>query len=62
MLGIGKALGMGKLLDKWKTPKDAFETLRECTKGMPCDITGVSYELLGDYQKEYNGHLEKEKN
>ena len=51
MLGIGKALGMGKLLDKWKTPKDAFETLRECTKGMPCDITGVSYELLGDYQK-----------
>lgn len=51
MLGIGKALGMGKLLDKWKTPKDAFETLRECTKGMPCDITGVSYELLSDYQK-----------
>ena len=41
---------MGKLLDKWKTLKDAFETLRECTKGMPCDITGVSYEL-GDYQK-----------
>ena len=51
MLGIGKALGMGKLLDKWKTPKDAFETLRECTKGMPCDITGVSYELLSNYQK-----------
>ena len=51
MLGIGNALGMGKLLDKWKTPKDAFETLRECTKGMPCDITGVSYELLSDYQK-----------
>lgn len=51
MLGIGKALGMGKLLDKWKTPKDAFETLKLCTKGMPCDITGVSYELLSTYPK-----------
>ena len=46
MLGIGKALGMGNLLDKWKTPKDAFETIRECTKDTPCDITGVEYEML----------------
>lgn len=45
-LGIGKALGMGSLLDKWQTPKDAFEILKECTKGMPCDITGVEYEEL----------------
>lgn len=45
-LGIGKALGMGSLLDKWKTPKDAFYLLRECTKGMPCDITGVEYDDL----------------
>ena len=48
MLGIGRALGMGKLLDKWKTPKDAFETLKACTKGMPCDITGVDYDTLKD--------------
>ncbi|MBP3916338.1 nitrate reductase [Clostridium sp.] len=48
MLGIGKALGMGKLLDKWKTPRDAFETLKACTKGMPCDITGVNYDMLKD--------------
>ncbi len=46
MLGIGKALGMGELLDKWKTPKDAFEILKECSKGMPCDITGVDYDAL----------------
>lgn len=45
-LGIGKALGMGNLLDKWKTPRDAFETLKECSKGMPCDITGVDYDEL----------------
>ena len=48
MLGIGKALGMGKLLDKWKTPRDAFETLKACTKGMSCDITGVDYDMLKD--------------
>ena len=46
MLGIGEALGMGSLLDKWKTPKDAFELLKKCTEGMPCDITGVDYDEL----------------
>ncbi|EGT5617786.1 nitrate reductase [Clostridium perfringens] len=47
-LGIGEALGMGSLLDKWRTPEDAFKLLRECSKGMPCDITGVTYERLRD--------------
>lgn len=45
-LGIGKALGMGSLLDNWSTPKKAFDILKKCTKGMPCDITGVDYEML----------------
>lgn len=43
---IGMELGMGTLLDKWKTPRDAFELLKKCSKGMPCDITGVTYEML----------------
>ncbi|MCR1949640.1 MULTISPECIES: molybdopterin oxidoreductase family protein [unclassified Clostridium] len=43
---IGKALGMGSLLDNWKTPRDVFELLKKCSKGMPCDITGVTYEML----------------
>lgn len=46
LLGIGEALGMGSLLDKWRTPEDAFKLLRECSKGMPCDITGVTYDRL----------------
>ena len=46
LLNIGKALGMGSLLDNWRTPKDAFELLKKCSKGMPCDITGVTYEML----------------
>lgn len=49
---IGKELGMGSLLDNWKTPKDAFELLKKCSKGMPCDITGVTYEMLEGENKE----------
>ena len=45
-LKIGEALGMGNLLDKWRTPEIAFETLKECSKGMPCDITGVTYDMI----------------
>ncbi|MDB1969545.1 molybdopterin oxidoreductase family protein [Clostridium tertium] len=45
-LNIGKELGMGSLLDNWKTPRDVFELLKKCSKGMPCDITGVTYEML----------------
>lgn len=43
---IGKALGMGSLLDNWKTPKDAFKLMQKCSKGMPCDFTGTSWEEL----------------
>ena len=46
--GVGEALGMGSLLDLWKTPEDVFELMKKCSKGMPCDITGVTYEMLTD--------------
>lgn len=45
-LGVGKALGMGSLLDLWQTPEAVFELMKKCSKGMPCDITGVTYEML----------------
>lgn len=45
-LGVGKALGMGSLLDLWETPEAAFELMKKCSKGMACDITGVTYESL----------------
>ncbi|MGL4991405.1 MAG: molybdopterin oxidoreductase family protein [Sarcina sp.] len=44
--GVGKALGMGSSLDVWETKKEAFNILRECTRNMPCDFTGVNYEDL----------------
>jgi ferredoxin-nitrate reductase len=33
-------------LIKWRTPEDAFEAFKRCTKGRPCDYTGITYEKL----------------
>lgn len=51
VLGVGRALGMGGLLDGWETPRDCFELMKKCSKGMPLDITGVTWEGL----EESNG-------
>lgn len=45
ILGVGKALGMGDALKGWETPKDCFNLMRECSRGMPCDITGITWEM-----------------
>lgn len=46
VLGVGKALGMGDALKGWETPKDCFNLMRECSRNMPCDFTGVTWEML----------------
>lgn len=43
---LGAALGMGELLDNWQSPKEVFELMKKCSKGMPCDITGIDYDEL----------------
>lgn len=46
ILGVGKALGMGDLLKGWESPKECLELMKKCSKGMPCDMTGVTWESL----------------
>ncbi|MGY2079614.1 molybdopterin oxidoreductase family protein [Modestobacter sp. SYSU DS0657] len=36
----------GEPLVKWDDPEGAFEGWKECTRGRPCDYTGLSYEKL----------------
>jgi ferredoxin-nitrate reductase len=36
----------GAPLIKWKTPEDVFEGWKECSRGRPCDYTGLSYAKL----------------
>ncbi|AGF73655.1 hypothetical protein A605_13295 [Corynebacterium halotolerans YIM 70093 = DSM 44683] len=36
----------GEPLVKWHDPESAFEAWKECTRGRPCDYTGLSYDKL----------------
>jgi anaerobic selenocysteine-containing dehydrogenase len=36
----------GAPLVTWRTPEEVFDAWRECTRGRPCDYTGLSYDLL----------------
>ena len=36
----------GQPLIKWDDPESAFEAWKECSRGRPCDYTGLSYEKL----------------
>ena len=44
--GVAKALGMGDALKGWETPRACFDLMRECSRGMACDFTGVTWEML----------------
>ncbi|MCF6744744.1 nitrate reductase [Blastococcus sp. KM273128] len=43
---MGLADRDGAPLVKWSTPEEAFEGWKECTRGRPCDYTGLSYDKL----------------
>ncbi|MER7443570.1 molybdopterin oxidoreductase family protein [Micromonospora avicenniae] len=36
----------GRPLIKWTTPEEAFEAWKECSRGRPCDYTGLTYDRL----------------
>jgi len=36
----------GRPLIGWSTPEEAFEAWKECSRGRPCDYSGLSYERL----------------
>ncbi|MEJ7743842.1 MAG: molybdopterin-dependent oxidoreductase [Nocardioidaceae bacterium] len=49
-IGYARRLGLkdkdGAPLVKWHDPESAFEAWKECTRGRPCDYTGMSYDKL----------------
>jgi anaerobic selenocysteine-containing dehydrogenase len=36
----------GEPLVTWRTPEEAFEAWKECSRGRPCDYTGLTYDKL----------------
>jgi anaerobic selenocysteine-containing dehydrogenase len=41
----------GQPLVKWSTPEECFEAWKECSRGRPCDYTGLGYDKL----RRHNG-------
>lgn len=33
--------GCGEMFAKWDSPESVFQLLKECSRGMPCDMTGI---------------------
>ena len=48
ILGVAKALGMGKAIERWETPEECFNMLRKISVGKPCDFSGVTWDGLVD--------------
>jgi assimilatory nitrate reductase catalytic subunit len=38
---IAEAWGCGEMFRRWSSPEAVFDLLAECTRGQPCDITGI---------------------
>ena len=36
----------GAPLVKWATPEEAFEAWKDCSRGRPCDYSGMTYDML----------------
>lgn len=44
---LSEAWGVGNLFEGWKTPEDVFQSMKKCSRGQPCDITGIEgYDML----------------
>ncbi len=48
ILGVAKALGMGSAIERWETPEQCFDMLRDISRGRPCDFSGVKWDDLTD--------------
>ncbi|MFV0442766.1 MAG: molybdopterin oxidoreductase family protein [Planctomycetaceae bacterium] len=48
---IAQHWGCGEMFRRWTSPEAVFQLLKDCSRGMPCDMTGIA-----DYQ-----HLEAER-
>ncbi|MCH8828744.1 MAG: nitrate reductase [Planctomycetes bacterium] len=38
---VSEYWGCGEMFARWNSPADVFQTLKECSRSQPCDITGI---------------------
>jgi assimilatory nitrate reductase catalytic subunit len=57
---IAEAWGCGEMFPRWTSPEAVFQTIKELSRGQPCDITGITnYQMLderGGVQWPYPDH------
>jgi anaerobic selenocysteine-containing dehydrogenase len=46
---LAEAWGAGEMFEEWSSPEATFQILKRCTRGRPCDITGISdYRMIDE--------------
>jgi assimilatory nitrate reductase catalytic subunit len=46
---LAEAWGVGPMFKDWSSPEATFQILKRCTRGRPCDITGISdYRMIDE--------------
>ncbi len=46
---LAEQWGCGDMFAKWRSPEATFDLLKECSRGMPCDITGITgYDMIDE--------------
>lgn len=46
---IAEAWGCGRMFERWNSPEAVFQSLKELSRGQPCDITGIAdYRMLDE--------------
>ncbi len=46
---VAHSWGCGEMFARWTSPEAVFELLKECSRGQPCDITGIAgYRMLDE--------------
>jgi anaerobic selenocysteine-containing dehydrogenase len=46
---LAEAWGVGPMFKAWSSPEATFQILKRCTRGRPCDITGISdYRMIDE--------------
>jgi assimilatory nitrate reductase catalytic subunit len=63
---IAHAWGCGELFERWSSPEEVFQILKELSRGQPCDFSGIEdYHMLderGGIQWPYPQHAPPEGN
>jgi anaerobic selenocysteine-containing dehydrogenase len=46
---VAQAWGVGDMFERWSSPEAVFQLLKTCSRGQPCDITGIrDYAMLDE--------------